>query len=162
MKSLVGVYEMHDEGVWAIERLKAAGYSSDKLSLLAKADMIDNHIHIKRKHTAEVAEVSIGMAAGAVLGTLSGVGVFLVPGLGFFYGAGAIVGLFAGLDFGLIGGGIAAILTAIGIDEKNAVKYEHHLNEGKFLVFVQDTGANVKKAEELLGSPKLEMELGRN
>jgi hypothetical protein len=159
MKVLVGVTATHDEAVAAIDKLKKAGYPAAQLSLITKADLIDGHIHIKSSNTPEKAEMSIGIAAGAVLGILTGVGVFLIPGLGFLYGAGALIGVFAGVDLGLLGGGIAAILTSIGVDEGNTIKYENYLNEGKFLVFAQGSDAEIKQAEGTLHQHDLELEV---
>ncbi|MBL0310671.1 MAG: general stress protein [Bacteroidetes bacterium] len=162
MKSLVAVYESHDKAVQAIQDLKKSGCDEKKISLLSKADLIDNHIHVKSNQTAEVAELSIGVTAGAVLGILTGVGVFVIPGLGFLYGAGALVGALAGLDFGVMGAGVVAILTSIGIDKINAAKYEQHLNEGRFLIFVQGSDQEVAKAQTTLHTGVLHLELDTN
>jgi hypothetical protein len=159
MKSLIGVYASQVEAVKAVESLKSAGYAPKQISLITKADIIDNHIHVKSSNTAEKAEMSIGTTAGAVIGVLTGVGVFAIPGLGFLFGAGAIVGLIAGLDFGIIGSGVAAILTSMGVDEVNWVKYERHLNEGKFLVFIQGNESEVEKAAKVLHTLGSHLEL---
>lgn len=162
MKSVVGVYESHEKAVQAINDLKKAGCPAKKLSLLSKADIINNHIRVKANHKAEKAEVSLGLLGGIAVGILSGVGVFAIPGLGFIFGAGALVGAFAGFDMGIIGGGLVAILTGIGIDEAVAQKYEKHLNEGKFLVFAQGSDEEVEKAQKVLHTNGMHMELDFN
>ena len=162
MKSVVGVYESHDNAVDAVKQLQSAGFNTNQVSLLGKADIINNHIHVKSKHTAESAEVSMGVAAGAVLGILTGVGIFAIPGLGFLYGAGALVGAFAGVDAGLLGGGLLAIFTSMGMNKVIATRYEKHLNEGKYIVFVQGSEADLKKAQDVLHTSNLHMELDRN
>jgi hypothetical protein len=161
MKTIVGVYESHDSAVKAVQALQTAGYPVKQVSLISKAELVNNHIHVKSSNTVETAEVSAGVAAGAVIGILTGVGIFAIPGLGFLFGAGALVGAFAGLDLGLIGGGLLAILTNIGIDKSVAAKYEKHLNEGKFLVFVQggEDQSEVKRAHEILHTLNLQLEL---
>lgn len=162
MNSIVGVYGSQASATQAVTQLQEAGFPKSKISLLGKADLVDNHIHIKNEHTAEKAEVSIGVVAGTVLGVLTGIGVFAIPGLGFLFGAGALVGAFAGLDFGLIGGGLVAVLTSMGVDQLNAQRYEKHLNEGKFLVFLQGKEEDLKKAQEVLHTGGLHMELDYN
>ncbi len=162
MKSIVGVYESHQSAVQAVNQLQAAGFPVSSVSILGKADLVDNHIHVKQTHTAEKAEVSVGVVAGTVLGILTGVGIFAIPGLGFLFGAGALVGAFAGLEMGLIGSGVVAVLTSIGIDQMNAQRYEKHLNEGRFLVFVQGNENELQKAQEVLHTSALHMELDRN
>lgn len=159
MKAVVGVYDSHEKAVDAIEELKKAGYSTKNLSLIGKADLVNDHIHVKSNDTAEKAEVGVGVVAGSVLGVLAGVGIFAVPGLGFLYGAGALVGAFAGFDFGLIAGGLVAALTHLGMDEVNAVKYEKHLNEGKFVIFAQGSEKEINHAQEVLHTQGLHLEL---
>lgn len=159
MKSIVGVYESHDKAVAALQELKRSGYADRLLSVVGKADLIDNHIHIKSSDTVEKAEASIGIVAGTILGILTGVGIFVIPGFGFLFGAGAMIGAFVGVDAGIIAGGITAILTSIGIDEVNAAKYEKHLNEGKFLVFAEGDDAQLKQAHQTLHTDGQALEL---
>jgi len=159
MKAIVGVYNSHESAVDAVRELTKAGYPEKNLSVIGKADLINDHIHVKANDTAEKAELSVGVLAGTTLGLLTGVGLFAVPGLGFVFGAGALVGAFAGLDIGLIAGGITAILTHIGIDEVNARKYEKHLNEGKFIVFAQGDEKQIDHARETLHTQNLHLEL---
>ena len=159
MNTIVGVYEAHDNAVNAVKALEQAGYATKNISLISKAELVNDHIHVKSDHTVETAEVGVGVAAGSILGVLAGVGIFAVPGLGFLYGAGALVGAFAGVNFGLLGGGIASILTSIGIDKLNAEKYEKHLNEGKYIVFVQGDEKETKHAHEVLHTEDLHLEL---
>ena len=159
MKTIVGVYESHDSAVEAVKSLQEAGYPVKQVSLVSKAELVNDHIHVKSHHKIEVAEVGAGLAAGSVIGILTGVGIFAIPGLGFLYGAGALVGLIAGLDFGLISSGLVAVLTEAGIDKAQTAKYEKHLNEGKYLVFVQGEEAEIKHAHQVLHTLDLQLEL---
>jgi hypothetical protein len=162
MKSVVAVYETHQNAVDAVTELKNAGFETTNVSLLAKADMVDNHITVPTGDTPEKAEMSVGVVAGAILGVLTGVGILAIPGLGFLYGAGALVGAFAGFDLGIVGGGLAAILTSVGMTQVMASRYEKHLNEGKFLVVVQGTDEEMDKAQQILHTSGLHIELDRN
>ena len=126
----VGVYESHEKAVAALQDLQKSGYPVNQLSVIGKADLVDNHIHVKTNDNVEKAEV-VGVVGGAVLGMLAGVGIFAIPGLGFLYGAGALVGAMMGAEGGIIAGGLAAIFTSLGVNEAVALKYEKHLNEGK-------------------------------
>ena len=159
MKSIVGVYESHDKALAAVQELKKSGYPDRLLSVVGKADLIDKHLHIKSNNAIEKTEASIGVVAGTILGVLTGVGIFAIPGFGFLFGAGALVGAFAGADLGIIAGGITAILTSAGVDEVNAVKYEKHLNEGKFLVFADGDDAQLKQAHQMLHTQGQTLEL---
>ena len=112
-------------------------------------------INFRRKN----APISIGAAAGFVTGLLTGLGIFAIPGFGFLYGAGAIVGAMAGLDIGLIGGGLASIFTNIGIKKDEVIKYEEHIKEGRFLVIVQGDEKEIKHAENVLRISNIQRQL---
>ena len=158
MRTTIGIYDTHENAVQAVKKLQHEGFPANRLSIIGQAKIVDDHIHIRTSHLAEEIEVSIGIIAGSVLGILTGVGVFVIPGFGFLYGAGAVVGAFAGVDIGLIGGGLAAIFTSMGLDEEDAVKYEQHVMEGKFMVVAQGNESELKNARELaeqMGHPMM-------
>ena len=157
---IVGVYASHDKAIVALRKLQESGYMPGQLSILAKAELVNNHIHVRPNDSLEKAEVSIGVVAGAILGVLPGLGIITIPGLGLLLGAGAWIGAFGGAYLGFLTGGIVAILTtAMGIDETNGKKYEKHLNEGKFLVFVQGNEDQIKHAQDILHTLDLHVEL---
>jgi hypothetical protein len=159
MKAAIGVYESHEKAVAALQDLQKAGYPVNQLSIIGKADLVDNHIHVKTNDNVEKAEVSLGVVGGAILGVLAGVGIFAIPGLGFLYGAGALVGAMMGAEGGIIAGGVAAILTGMGMNEAVALKYEKHLNEGKFIIFAQGDEGEIKHAKEVLHTQGYSIEL---
>lgn len=159
MQAIIGVYESHESALKAIEELKKSGYPTDKLSIIGKTTKIDDHFHVKAHHQVEGAEVSFGVIAGSVVGVLSGIGIFAIPGLGFLFGAGALVGAFAGLELGALSGGLAAVLTRLGVDKLTADKYEEYLKQGKFLIVAQGEENELKGAEQKLGDHGTHLEL---
>ncbi|MBA3829093.1 MAG: hypothetical protein H0X33_09175 [Taibaiella sp.] len=154
MKATIGVYDDHDKAVEAIIKLKDQGYPVKQLSIIGKGEteVMDNELHVMPKSSVNIAGVSTGTVLGATLGILTGVGLFAIPGLGFLYGAGALVGAIAGFDFGLIGGGIASVLTTVGVHEDAVKKYHTELESGKFLVVAQGDDQQVLHASEVLNA----------
>lgn len=152
MNSAIGIYDSHDKALDAVKELKDADYPVKQLSIIGRADVevVDEGMHIQSKNPLNLAGVGIGTTLGAALGILTGVGVFAIPGLGFLYGAGALVGAIAGFDFGLIGGGIASVLATIGIKDEDAEKYRQHLDQGKYLLVAQGSEDEVSKARKIL------------
>ncbi|WP_348822409.1 hypothetical protein [Flavobacterium aestuarii] len=150
MKSQIAVYDTHDKAVSAIKRLSQENFSMDHVSLLGKAEVIEDHIQVKSLDTIKKAPAVIGMGAGTLLGLLSGVGVFAIPGFGFLYGAGALVGIIAGLDLGLIAGGAISLLSFTGLKEEELVKCQEHLKEGKFMVIVKGAQEEIERAKHIL------------
>ena len=163
MNSLIGVYESNENAISALYKLQKAGYPIAPLSIIGKADLVGGHIHVKANENIEKGEVSIGAVAGMALGVLTGVGIFVIPGFGLLFGAGALIGAFSGLETGFIAGGIVAILTKLmGIDESRATRYEKHLNEGNFLLFAPGDEKQINLAKHLLHTQGLFLELNEH
>ena len=152
MNAAIGIYDNHELAVEAVQELKDADYPVSQLSIMgmAEEETVDEDMHIMPKNPLKVAGLGAGTAIGTALGILTGVGVFAIPGLGLFYGAGALVGAIAGFDFGLIGGGIATVLATLGIKDENAKKYHTALEAGKFIVIAHGNEADVNTARDLL------------
>ncbi|MBS1587072.1 MAG: hypothetical protein JSS82_16180 [Bacteroidetes bacterium] len=164
MRSTIGVYDSHDKAVEAVIELKNAGFPVKQLSIIGKAqtEVVDDQLHVLPKDPINVAGVGAGTALGATLGILTGVGLFAIPGLGFLYGAGALVGAIAGFDAGLIGGGIASVLTTVGVKDDNVKKYHDDLEAGKFIVVAHGTEAEVNHAKDVLHEHDTHEDLGQH
>lgn len=152
MNNLIVVYDAHDKAIDAVTTLKQAGYTSKNLSIIGRADKARDAAKLSDKEIINVAgaEVGAGVTLGSVLGALAGVGIFAIPGLGFLYGAGALVGAIAGFDIGLVAGGVASALTVAGIKVAETKKYDDYIKDGNMLVIVQGSADEVKKAEDAL------------
>lgn len=152
MNATIGIYDNHDLALAAVKELKDSGFPVDKLSIIGKAETeeIDENLNTETKYPLKLAGLGIGTALGTTLGVLAGVGIFAIPGLGFLFGAGAIVGAIAGFDFGLIGGGIASVLETVGVNDANMKKYHDALEKGKFVVIAHGKEDEVIKAKILL------------
>jgi len=159
MEQTVGVYHTHDLAVKAAKVLMEHGFQTHSISIIGQAEVIDETLQMKSGEAIQKTEVGIGVAAGSALGILTGIGIFAIPGLGFLYGAGALVGALAGFDFGLITGGMVAILTSLGIKKEHAKRIHEHLIEGRFLLIVQGTHDEVHKAREILHAHGQHVEL---
>ena len=150
MKSQIAIYDTHEKAVNAIKVLNDKGVSMENVSLLGKAEVIEDHIHIKSLDTIKEAPAIVGMGAGTLIGLLSGIGVFTIPGFGFLYGAGALVGIIAGLDLGIVAGGFISLLTFAGIKEDKVVKCHEHLKEGKFMVIINGSKDEIERSKHIL------------
>ncbi len=150
MKSQVAIYETHAKAIEALEILKEANFPMEKTSLVGQAEIIDDHVHVKSTEDIKIKTTALGVAATSTLGLLAGMGIFAIPGLGFIYGAGALVGAIAGAEIGLVGSGLFSVLTSIGLPKESVVKYEQHIVEGKFLVIVNGSLEEIEHAEHIL------------
>ncbi len=159
MKLKVAVYDSHEKAVKAISVLSQAHFPMKEVSLIGKSEIVNDHIQIKSTELIKDSPALIGAGAGTIVGLLTGLGVFAIPGFGFLYGAGAVIGAIGGFDLGLIAGGVGSILVVLGINKDKMVEYEEHLNEGKFMVVVSGTIEEVKKAEQILHTEGTHLEL---
>ena len=150
MKAQVAIYDTHEKALNAIKVLNDHNFPMKHVSLLGKAEIVDDHIHVKSLEGVKAAPALLGVGAGTVIGLLSGIGAFAIPGFGFLYGAGALIGIIGGFDIGLITGGVISLLTHVGFQKDEVVKLEKHLKESKFLVVVKGSVEEVEKAREIL------------
>lgn len=150
MESKIAVYDTHEKAINAVKVLNEHDFPMDRVSLLGKAEIAEDNIHVKSLDTLKETPAIVGMGAGTILGLLSGIGVLTIPGFGFLYGAGALIGAIAGLDIGIIAGGLITLLTFIGIKKDSVVKVNEHLKTGKFIVVVKGTLSEIERAEHIL------------
>ncbi len=149
MKKSVSIFNSHDEAVKALEELRENGVDLAKTSLVGRAEMINDHVHIHSNLGAEAVPVAVGTVLGTTLGVLTGVGLFTIPGLGLLFGAGAVVGAFAGFQLGVVGGGLTSILVGLGVKDDH-VAYEEHLREGRFLLFYDGPEEEIERVERII------------
>ena len=78
---MIGVYDSHTIALEAVNELVNAGFPAKQLSLIGKAELIDDHLHVKSNNILIEAPVSIGVVTGSILGILAGASVFAIPGM---------------------------------------------------------------------------------
>jgi len=165
MKATIGVYVDQAKALAAIQALKAAGYPENLISMLthSKEDHhledpgeseegtgIDSDNVYERPMRIAATGVGIGAVVGPVLGALAGVGMLAIPGLGILVGAGALAGAIAGLDVGIIGGGIISALAIARVNKQHEDLYQEHLQEGRYLVVAHGSESEIEHAREVL------------
>ncbi len=149
MKKSISIFDSHAEALKALEALRESGVNMSKVSLVGRAEVIDDHVHIHSNKALVAAPVAIGSVLGTTLGVLTGVGLFAIPGLGLLFGAGAVIGAFAGFQLGVVTGGITSILVDLGVKEDHVV-YEQHLKEGRFLLFYDGSDEEIDHVERII------------
>jgi hypothetical protein len=173
MKATIGVYEDQSKALAAIQELKAAGFPEKQISVLHRAKAgepadpgeneegvgIDSDDAYKNPMKIAATGVGIGAVVGPILGALAGVGVLAIPGLGILVGAGALAGAIAGLDVGIIGGGIISALAIARINQHHEKLYHEHLEAGRYIVIAHGSDSEIEHAREVLHSHDEHMQL---
>lgn len=132
-----------------IERLRAAGFSSDQISvLLPDKNGTQDFAHQNSTKLPEGATTGgvAGLGIGAVLGWLTGIGALAIPGLGPFIAAGPIMAALSGAAVGGAAGGLIGGLIGAGLPEYEAKLYEGKVRDGNILISVHAADSEQKDA----------------
>ncbi len=151
-----GIFPSHNAAEIAVDRLHAAGFSKDDVSVLM-ADKQSSKDFAAEKNTkapeGTTAGVLGGGTLGGTLGLLAGLGALAIPGVGPLIAAGPIMGALAGLGIGGAVGGLVGALVGMGIPEYEAKRYEGRVNDGGILVSVHcESSEEIGRAKDVLKS----------
>lgn len=152
--AVFGIYKNSAQAERAVDRIIAAGYSNNDISvLLPDSRSSKEFAHEKNTKAPEgtAAGVTTGGIIGGTLGLLAGIGTLAIPGIGPFIAAGPIMASLAGLGVGGAVGGLIGALVGMGIPEYEAKRYEGRVKDGGVLLSVHcDTSAEISRAKDLL------------
>ena len=149
-----GIYKSNSAAEAAVDRLTAAGFSNQDVSVLM-ADRQGSKEFAAEKNTkapeGATAGVGVGGAVGGTLGLLAGIGALAIPGIGPLIAAGPIMGALAGLGVGGAVGGLVGALVGLGIPEYEAKRYEGRVKDGGVLLSVHcDSSEEASRAKDIL------------
>lgn len=150
MKSHVAIYKTHDQALKAVRALNASGFPIDNVSLVGKADYMDDNIKVRSIELYKLSPVFIFIGAGIITALLAGAGVVHIPGFEYMEGTSQLINGILGFNFGLLIGGMLTITLAIFFKDDKIVSYKEHLLEQRFLVIVNGTIEEIQSAEHIL------------
>jgi hypothetical protein len=152
--AVFGIYRTIGQAEDTVNRLVAAGFTNDDISvLLPDNESTRNFAHKKDTKAPEgtATGVTAGGAIGGTLGLLAGIGALAIPGVGPLIAAGPIMGALAGLGVGGAVGGLIGALIGMGIPEYEAKRYEGRVKEGGILLSAHcDTSEEIDRAKDIL------------
>jgi len=138
-KAVFGIARSEAQAVAIVERLRAAGFSNNDISVLCP-DRAGTKDFAHEQHTKAPEGAATGAGTGGVLGGalgwLVGIGALAIPGLGPFIAAGPIMAALSGAAAGAALGGLAGALIGMGIPEYEAKRYEGKIKDGNVLISV--------------------------
>src|SRR5690242_8317238 len=152
--AVYGIYRNRDQAENAVDRLVAAGFRTEDISVLLPEN-VGTKDFAAEKHTKAPEGTATGATAGGVvggtLGLLVGIGALAIPGLGPFIAAGPIMSALAGIGAGGVVGGVVGALVGMGIPEYEAKRYEGRLKRGGILMSVHcDDSDWVNRAKDIM------------
>ncbi len=151
--TVAGAFDGEDRAIQAINGLKAAGFTSDHVSVVAKGRKEMQSVTDQTEVTADAAAggAVTGSVLGGVAGFLVGISALVIPGIGPIVGAGILASTLAGAGIGAATGGLVGALAGQGVPEADARGYETHVSEGRILVTVgAATDAQAQQAQQIM------------
>jgi hypothetical protein len=152
-KSVFCIAGSHSQAEAIVDRLKAAGFSNNDISVLFP-DKRGTKDFAHEQHTKAPEGAAAGAGTGGILGGavgwLAGIGALAIPGIGPFIAAGPLMAALSGAAVGAALGGIAGALVGMGIPEYEAKRYEGKVREGNILISVHaDNAREIEKAKTI-------------
>jgi uncharacterized membrane protein len=153
--SIVAVYPDHHAAEEAVRQLHEAGFPIGDLSIIGRNyQTIEEPVGFISAGDYTSVGAKTGASFGGLLGLLVGAAVLIIPGVGPVMVAGPLAAsLLAGIEGAIAGtalGSLAGALVGWGIPKDRAIKYETHVEGGKFLVVVRGVPEVVDRARSLL------------
>jgi hypothetical protein len=172
-KRAVGVFSTRRDAEIALKELRDSNFPMDRVSVItgdsARQDEIagadvQNDIHDDRTGNKADEGATTGALAGGALGGLTGLlvglGTLALPGIGPIMLAGAtataIATTLAGGAIGAVAGSLVGALIGLGIPEEQARAYNERISRGHYLVMVEGTDQEIRRAEAILGRGGIE------
>jgi len=153
MKTIIGLFDNHEEAMATIRDLRQRRISPQDISLISNKTEGWYADDSKPEAGAETG-AGVGAVLGAFGGLLAGLGIVAIPGIGPVISAGWLLSTIAGSATGAILGGAAGSLVGAlsehGIDNHDAQVYAESLRRGGTLVIVRVEEKLVTAAEAIL------------
>ena len=161
-KRAVGAFTSRHDAETALNQLRESGFPMDNVNVVSKnADRNDSiagadvkkNVGNKADEGAAAGALT-GGAIGGIGGLLVGLGALAIPGIGPVMLAGAtattIATTLSGGAIGAAAGGLVGALVGLGIPEERAKVYNDRLSRGDYLIFVDGTEDEIRRAESVL------------
>lgn len=162
-KRAVGVFPHRRDAEAAITELRNAGFPMRQVSLVGKHTNSNDQfggLDASRRASGNQADegAKAGAATGGILGGLGGLlvglGALAIPGIGPVIAGGALATALAttaaGGAIGAAAGGLTGALVGLGIPDDRAHAYNDRVNRGDYLVMVDGTEDEIRRAEAIL------------
>lgn len=157
LKHAIGTFPNRQSAEQALMELRDTGFPINKISVIVKNSDRDQQLggDDPRERTVTRAEgVGLGAAIGAAMGGLpalvGSLGVLFVPGVGPVLAAESILAALLGSGTIAVAGGLIGALQGWFIPQEQARFYNDRVSQGDYLVTVESTEDDIRRAEPIL------------
>ena len=149
MQSLIYVSASEDDALKTLEELKNEGYSDDQLNLIHRDNLVNNRLYIRHETKIETFETALCLGIGVVVGIILASGGIHVPNVNFHSLESKVTAVCLGMVAGIFSGAFLAGITFRVLAWLHNNKYQHLLQNGKFLIFVTGNPDEIVHAEKI-------------
>lgn len=160
-KRAIGIFPNRQDTESALNELKNSDFPMHKVSVVARDvskddEMVSQESEFIREQTIKGlgnGALAGGAFLGGIGGLLAGLGALTIPGLGSVVLVGAqaaLVGTLTGGFYGSVAGGIIGAIIGNGVSQEQAKAYSDRLSKGDYLVMIDGTDDEIKRAESIL------------
>ena len=155
LKHAIGIFPSCESVEQAIIELRDTGFPINKISVLAKNSDRDEQLLSSENsiipNVTRSEGVAIGATAGAATGGLltlaGGIAALLIPGIGLVLAAESVLTVLLGSAAVAGIGGLVGALEGWYIPEKQAALYNDRVSQGDYLVAIESTEDDIRRAE---------------
>ena len=158
----IGSFPNRIDVEYALNDLNSAGFPMAQISVVAKDadpdaqfDGAGTSDFVRDKAQEGTSTFAlVGSMLGAIGGCLVGLGILAVPLVGPIVAVGtsgtALAATLVGVGVGIVSGGLIEVLSDLGMSLDRARVYSDHFSTSEYLVMVDGTDDEVRRAESIL------------
>jgi len=160
-RTITAVFQTEEQIDGAVRRLLDRGVSKEHISVMGRNFQSQTRISgFISKRDVILGGLRTGAVFGSLFGSffslLSGIGVLFIPFVGPVVAAGPIGALLLGAASGALvgsaGGGLASVLTTLGMPEEKATVYQTRLKAGEFVLMAEVSADRASEFQLLVES----------
>ncbi|OCQ95736.1 hypothetical protein BCD64_09910 [Nostoc sp. MBR 210] len=149
----IGIFSDRQIVLQAIDELRNTGFSMNKISVITRKPELEDH-HTPQNYLTQSEGATIGALASArtagLLTLVAGFGILLIPGFGPALAVESAFATLLGSGASAAAGGIIGALRGWFLPEEAAQIYHEQVYQGNYLVTIESTEAEIRRAEAIL------------
>lgn len=160
----IGTFATREDAEFALQELQNSGFNMDRVSIVAKnVESTDKIGGAEVKSASEQAQggaaagATAGAMTGGLMGLIGGLGVIALPGVGAVAELGIVLAnTLLGSGIGAASGGFIGALVGWGVPEDRARYYDEMLSQGRYVILMEGTRAELNGAEAILQNRRIQ------
>lgn len=167
----IAVFSNFEAAGQALYSLVIAGFPLSKIFLVGRdmtaciqnGQMVTVKRPIEEKHAGTISGTGLGLkkgwlignGVGGAVGFCLGLGILALPGVGQIALANAVIFTMISSGIFTAAGGLVGALIGLGVTEKQANAYNKLIDQGDYLIVMNGTDREIKRAEKMLAAQEI-------